>query len=450
MRRHDSGFVLLATLSVIVSSITLTAVGLTRSLQELTAAERSVGFQQALHLADAGADAALSELIRGGADGETTFALAEGWADTQGQACASGTPCLRAVDLPTGSAAVSVSDIDADPIVMTVTGTASGVSQAVELIVDNPNGSLFQQAIFGEQGIELDRDIVVDSYDSSLGAYTPPLSPPPSEDNRSSDGDLRTNSTASNTVGLDQGVQINGDVIVGSGGIPSAVIREDSPPQVTGLKEAASSNLTLPPIDVPDGSPCGGVLNVQPGQTQTVDVSGFCYSRINVAGNDTKGPARLILTGSGQITLADSGTNKSLNIGAQATLELTGSVTLVGESVSVADTLQINAGGSLELYATTSLFLKKAVNAGQVPSSLEINYSGTSPVVAGQSTSFYGTIYAPNAAVQLNQSGDFYGAVIGQSVSMNQGGRFHFDEALRGGSGGGESSEVTIRSWRQP
>jgi hypothetical protein len=445
MPRRHAGFVLITALSVAVSSIALTAVGLTRSLQEISTAERSVKLQQALHLADAGVDAALSELIRGGEDGEATFSSDEGWADAEDQACAAGTPCLHTVDLLTGSAFVTLDDIDADPIVITVTGTASGVSQAVELIVDNPNSSLFQQAIFGEQGIELDRDITIDSYDSSLGAYTPP----PDTDNRSSDGDLRTNSTASNTVGLDQGVQVAWDVIVGSGGIPSAVIREDSPPQVTGTKEAASSNLTLPPIDVPDGTPCGGVLNVQPGQTLTVDVSGFCYSRISVGGNDNNGPGKLILTGSGQITLADSGTNQSLNVGAQATLELTGSVTLVGESVNVANALIIDGGGALELYATTSVFLKNAVNVGQTPSSFSINYSGTAPLVAGQATSFYGTIYAPNAAIELHQSGDFYGAVIGRSVSMDQGGKFHFDTSLRDGAGDGGSSEVTIRSWRQ-
>jgi hypothetical protein len=41
-------------------------------------------------------------------------------------------------------------------------------------------------------------------------------------------------------------------------------------------------------------------------------------------------------------------------------------------------------------------------------------------------------VYAPQSDVRLNSNGTFYGSFIGNYVTLNSGGKVHFDTALRG------------------
>ena len=62
MRKQQKGFILLTALVVLAGLTTLTSVMMTRSITELSAANRFVEEQQAFHLAEAGVDDTLTAL----------------------------------------------------------------------------------------------------------------------------------------------------------------------------------------------------------------------------------------------------------------------------------------------------------------------------------------------------------------------------------------------------
>ena len=439
--RRDSGFVFLASLLMLVSAMMLSAVGLTRSFTEISVTSRHVAIQQAFQLAEAGLDDALVEFRSGGSDGEATFDAAEGWTDAGGAACASGTPCLKTVSLPAGNATIQVSDIGATLITLTSSSTVAGAPQTVEMVIERPPASLFNQAIFGETGIQINKDTLVDSYDSTLGPYTPA----PATGNRSADADLRTNSTDVGAISIHKNTIVNGDVWVGDGGTASVVINNQG--TITGTQHD-KENLALPPIAMPNGSPCGDALIVPAGQTMTLDVGSFCHSSISIGDNGW-----LILNGDGQIILGNSGAT-DLAIPANATLEITGSVSLVAGDVNLTNWLNLTASSAkLYLYVKDSMVLEGAINTSADPKKLQLLYDGTQKLTLTKDGDFYGAIYAPNAEVEFNKDGDIYGAVIAKFFYMKkteQSGGFHYDQSLRDTIFGNGSSEITIRSWRQP
>lgn len=441
MQSNSRGFLLITALLVVTGVTALISIGLTRSMTEILVTNRSLAVQQAVHTAEAGLDDAIAEYVSGGADAVTNFSQAEGWTDRAGNACNAGETCSVTFPLNTGTVTVTVNDIATSPATITSIGSSGGVNQTVEMVVVPPQGPLFQQAIFGQEGVHVHQGILVDSYDSTKGPYTPS----PLTGNRNEDGDIRTNSTETNTVQLDQDVQIYGDVLVGYSGIPSVVIQQGQGVSISG-EQTAYTNLWMPPIQVPAGTPCGGPLVVPTGTTRIVDVSTFCYSSINVAKD-----AGLLINGDGKITLKSS-TLPDLATGQNSVLLFSGKVTVVAGEVSIGERLTLGTAASLKLYATDSVFLRGVINSSQDPKNFAVNYTGTSTLDAGQGTSFYGTIYAPNADVKLHQSGDFFGAVVAKSVDFDQSGRFHFDEALTESStsSGSNGNSITIRSWRQP
>ena len=442
MRDNPRGFLLVATLFIITGLTALIGVSPSRSTTELLANNRFVATQQAFHIAEAGVDAALVEFTSGGADRVPNFSRAEGWADQANNACDPGESCTTTFSLGTAAVTVRVSDIATSPTTITSTGATAGSQQTIEMVVEPPPPSIFEQAIFGLEGVRLDQGIIVNSYDSTKGPYT--LAPDTT--NRKEHGDVRTNSTETNTLTLNRNVQVFGDVLVGAHGIPSVVINQSQGVQVSGTEQAASNNLTLPAVQIPAGTPCGGPLDVPRGATQTVNlnIGPFCYSSISVQRDAT-----LTIDGNGRITLGDNA-RTDLTTAPNSTIQFNGNVTLVAGEVNVGEQLALGTAATLKLYATESASLKGFINTGQDPKDLSIVYTGTSPMTLTQSTSFYGTIYAPNAEVDIHQHGDFFGSVVARQVSLDQNGRYHFDESLRKDKTEGVVDQARVRSWRQP
>ncbi|MBI4341840.1 MAG: hypothetical protein HY599_00560 [Candidatus Omnitrophica bacterium] len=425
MRDRESGFVLLAALMVLIGAVSLGAAGLSRSLIEMTAAERFIDKQQAFQQAEAAVDDALATLT---ADPNLALPYTMPTSTTTSSAVL-------------GSKTYTITDLGNSRRRLSATGTMTGgVAQTIEVVVEVPAPALFQQALFGEDNLHIHQGILIDSYDSTLGAYTPA----PDTTNRNANGHLRTNSTDPGAIQLDQNVHIAGDVLVGSGGVPSVVIQQASGVQIDGQPDDMS-NLTLTAIETPPGTPCGSALTIPQGTTQTIDISGgFCYSSVTVEKN-----ASLTITGDGQITLGDNAAT-DLSVATDGALEFTGTVTVVAQEIDL-NALQLDAAAKLTVYAASSLEMRGVINASEDPKTLSILYSGTDAIDLGQDSAFYGTIYAPDAEVDLHQSGDVYGAIIAKSVKFDQGGRLHFDEALMTMNvDGSTGSQPRIISWRQP
>ena len=137
MPRQQGGFVFFTALIVLVSAISLSAVGLTRSLTESTAAQRFVEKQQAFQQAEAAVDDALATLTA-----NPTLAL-----PYAPSASALNPPALLAL----GSKSYTITRVGTGIAQISTSGSSDwGISQTIEVVVQMPAAQPFQQAIFGQ------------------------------------------------------------------------------------------------------------------------------------------------------------------------------------------------------------------------------------------------------------------------------------------------------------
>ena len=378
--QRQGGFILITAALIVAGLLTLTQVGMTRSLVDLSAANRFIAKQQAFHLAEAGIDRSLRELKK------ASGPFPSPWVSANSDTACGTPPCYRLID---GNLTVLVSDADGPLATVTSTGNTS-TPQTLEVIAEIPQGRAFQQAVFGKTEVRL-RGGFVDSYDSTLGAYTPA----PAVGNRGQDGDVRTNSTATDMLRLED-VTVSGDVWVGAGGVASVVIEKIGAVSISGLQDSSPVNLSLPPVTIPSSLAHLGDLTLGGGENRVLPAGSYWYYNIVAEDGST-------LTTSGAVTLY-----------------LSGGLDFRGDKI----------GG-----------------AGNVPANLSIRVSGGNNIDF-RSTEFYGTVYAPEARVRFEDGGAMFGAVAAEEFRAENGSKLHYDKAAENLVAAGPS-EVTVRLWRK-
>jgi hypothetical protein len=111
----------------------------------------------------------------------------------------------------------------------------------------------------------------------------------------------------------------------------------------------------------------------------------------------------------------------SLSVTGQATLNISGAVTLNIVSTSNTSPLDLEGGGFTN---TTDIASNFQINyAG--PTGCSANPCGSLKVAGGQNA--YMVLDAPNSLVTLVGNSNFYGAVIGNQIDASGGARFHYD-----------------------
>ena len=382
MRRPDSGYVLIFVTLIFTGLAMLTTVGLTRSMTGVASVTRSIEMQQATTLAEAGLDDALSAL---GADPTLTV-------------------CPAAPNLLIGTVTCTMTSQPGNLQSVQVTGFVPNAitpraQQTLQATVEIPPPSVFQQAVFGSSEARLEATSnLVDSYNSGLGPYTPD----PGTGNRASNGTVRTNSTGSDAVRLEN-ANVYGKVWVGAGppaGVPSVVIRQNNS-YISGAQEAAPSNLALPTPTVPAGVPCTQAIHLSPGETKTLPAGVQCYTEITAANGAqllTAGPATVYVNG----------------------------------------TIDVDYG--------------KMAGAGDDPTNLTLIVTTTDRVEL-EGMLVYGAIYAPNAQIRIELGGgNYFGSFVANEFRVECGASattIHFDEALKNVTVGG-LTKAKLRLWRQP
>ena len=107
---RNRGFLFLTALFVVTGMLSLTLLGLSRSVIDLRSASWYGAEQRAFHLAEAGVDEAIMEIEKGGIDGVAkNFSTVDGWTDisTNASLCPSGKTCKRKTPFLTGEANMS-------------------------------------------------------------------------------------------------------------------------------------------------------------------------------------------------------------------------------------------------------------------------------------------------------------------------------------------------------
>jgi choice-of-anchor A domain-containing protein len=237
------------------------------------------------------------------------------------------------------------------------------------------------------------------------------------------DGSLKigTNSTLADSIVLQNNSTVNGDVVVGLGGNPDDVIR-DNGATVTGSTTTLTQIVEMPSVTVPEvleTSPSLGTIKL----STTISSSGK-YDNINLQGG------------------------KTVMIEGDVTLYIIGDISL-GNSAE----LQIVEGASLTLYLGGDFEGKNSScvnNLTQDPQQLIIyGLDSCESMVFKNGSDFYGSIYAPNAEVVMHNSSDVYGAVTAESFEQKNSATFYYDASLRDVSTSDELVRFVISNWSE-
>jgi hypothetical protein len=274
---------------------------------------------------------------------------------------------------------------------------------------------LFEHAILTRETLALKSGTLVDGYNS--------LDPSDTD----SDVDVGTQSTSDDAVILNNGVTVEGDVIVGVGGNPDTVIKDLG--ATAGDKYAGTQNDPLPAITPPalpnkasDISAKGATVTLTPADSGR-------YSAIDL--KNASVPGVLEITGGA------------------VTLHITGDITL-GQSCEII----VRDGASLTIYADGDIQCANgsdinSENPPEAASTLQLFATGEGPQSFDlkAKSEFTGVIYAPNANILLYAGGDAYGSIVANTFEFKSGGNYHYDEALRQVETDDQGVRFVVKRW---
>ena len=281
---------------------------------------------------------------------------------------------------------------------------------------DSP--SIFEFALFGDEGIDLVGAAYIDSYDSRDGDY--------GGDNVGEKGHTGTNADYQGCIALRNNSTIYGSAFVGPGADPENVIVIENNSEIKGVKEALLEEKDLPSVPPPVDLPFLGDYLLMPNNDDFILSSGE-YSSFHLKSNtEVTILADVILYVTGDFIM-DSYTQLTIAEGASLTLYLGG--TFVQESNSSINNLTKDPT-KLLIYGTDS-------------------FNGV--MEWNSSADFYGAVYVPRAEVEYYSNADFYGSFIGKYVEVASNARFHYDLALGELDSLGDSKSWTysVKSWHQ-
>ena len=271
----------------------------------------------------------------------------------------------------------------------------------------------FERAILGQEAVILKAGTLVDGYNSGDPWDT------------EVEVQVGTLSILPDSIILNSGVVINGNVVVGVGGSVDTVIKDLG--ASTYRRYSMLEDIELPLITAPE---------------ELVDMG----SDIKVHGTTlTVGP-----TDNGQygeIELKNASNPGILEVnGGDVVLYITGDISL-GQDCQIV----IKDGSTLVLYLDGNLDAgnNAGINNESVSSSLKIFGTSTEEqsLTLKAKSETLGAIYAPNAIVIIMADNDVFGSVTAKIFELKTGGNFYYDEALRTVTTDDDAVRFIIRQW---
>ena len=420
-RRASGGSILFATLVVIgITGLALASyMSLLQSRMKLSA--RSQSWNLAIPVAEAGIEEAMAHLVSSAGDNLAS----NGWT------LATPDSYQKQVTIDSSNAYFVVSISTNSPPVVRSEGFVrnSGSAQYLSRIIKvrTTNFGLWK-GLMVQQGITMASGCSVDSYDSSNPLYS--TNGMYAAAKASEKGLLGTTSITSNAAAING--KIIGNVDTGA----SDVLKLTSPGVVGNkvyVNNAANAGTvqsghldpaykaSFPPVSVPF---TGGYL--APG--------GGTYNGTNYT---------YLLTGGNYQAAAMSAANIKILVTADTTLYLTDKFHMLGGGL-----LEILPGAKLKLYVANSFKLigTSLVNPNGKPDQFSYYGLPANTVLNLEDDSvLVGTLYAPSANAQLRNDAVLSGAGIFLKTVIEDSFKFHFDQAVGGGTGG----TLQIVSWTE-
>jgi hypothetical protein len=413
--RKEAGTIMVTALvvSAIMGAALASYMGIVRSQHRAVA--RSVAWNTALPVAEAGVEEALAHL-----NFESNRVIS-GWVLV-------GTNYVKS---RTNTAAgtryeVSISTNALRPVIVakayvTAPMTTNVIKRGVRVACTNRNTAI--KGMLAKGAMKFGGDVITDSFDSTDAAASTGGRYDPAK--KRANGYMGTNGKNAGIIGVNGSVQLYGSVATGPNGTISAsggAKIGDTAWQAGGSSgvqpghSADDMNVYFPDVQVPF---VGGFSIPLPLGLLASLISGTNYTY--ALGNGTY-----------QMSSLSMSSKEAMIITGDAILYVTGDVSLAGQSY-----IYIAPGASLNLYVAgnTSIAGQGVSNpSGQAKS---FKYFGlptnTSVKFSGNST-FAGVIYAPQADFTMSGGGssviDFVGASTTSTVTMSGSYNFHYDESL--------------------
>ncbi len=285
------------------------------------------------------------------------------------------------------------------------TGKSGGVQK--KIVSSSPLQGPFDYPLFSDSYVWLASSTTVDQYNTD--ATTPTLT-------------VGTNSTAWSTISLFSNAQIDGDVVVGTGGNPDVAVWNNG--TITGDIYAAAEPQPIPSITVPTALaalPSSGTL------TDGDVTASAKYTKIDLGNSATvtiKGPVSLYVTGD---------------------IKLGNSAEIIIDNNTTNSSLTIYLGGDLSSNNGSGIN-----NQTQDPQKFKLFGLDTCTSMGFKnSNAFYGAVYAPKADIIYYNSADLYGSVISKSFQTKAAASIHYDASLRNATVNDEAVAFTIKKWHE-
>jgi hypothetical protein len=412
IKRHECGAALLVVLLVIFVLLIITTPFMYKLSAEFRLTEKFYKTVAALYLAEAGVELAFWELN----SGDITA-----WAGTDLERTQT-IPSFQAADgSVVGDIAVFVFDSDgANPTIESIgsvifSGNINVVKKVRVILEKESSFSYFNHAVFGNNEVVLDEDILIDSYDSRIGNY--------GKKNEGLNGDIGTNSTLIGRIDVGNDTTVKGDTYVGYEGDPETIIRLGSKVEITGSQRPLSEVRPQFSIPAPVGLPLRG---------------------------DYDGSRTINQNGQYENFILDK--KKQVSIQGDVTLYVSGAFYMQQDSE-----LRIENNSSLTLYLGGSFQADKKTKFNHLGGSKDptkLLIFGTEDfrgeIRFEDDAEFYGAVYAPTGEIFLNQKSEFYGALEAGKVTLKKEVELHYDEALKESISGGSAGEsYTVKSWQE-
>ncbi|HEY6169664.1 MAG TPA: hypothetical protein VI454_16615 [Verrucomicrobiae bacterium] len=425
-RRDGSALIVALIVTAIIGINLVSYLALVRQQNRLNM--RSLTWNSAIALAEAGAEEAIAHMNRNYAGGLTS----EGWSFTNGNYTMTRTlgdgyytvqiqSNLNPVITSYGYVQIPASILAAGPgPVFAAAGVSvSGyANRGVRVVITN--SPLFVKSLVAKYDIDLKgNNMYSDSFDSSTNTYS--TGGLYDATKRRDNGDIASNSSLTNsihggnaTVYGSVATGPGGSVLIGSSGavgtiawigagnygIQSGRYKDDMNVSFSSV-DAPYSTATAPPGPVNlSGTNWGAGTNY----TYVVGDGDWLLTSISLAGNQT------------------------ILVNGKARLYVTGDFSMSGQS-----TLVIAPGASLKTYFGGNATLTGQGIYNMAGNALNCQFYGldtcTQFKLSGQ-PSFTGVLYAPNAEYTATGNGIYYGAVVCKTAKFSGNSSYHYDEAL--------------------
>jgi len=362
------------------------------------------GGQRSFYAAEAGLSDAFMQLTEGQLKvkaGET------GWVGTPQEPVALGSSAYWVEVQPQGSRG----------FLLASTGLDGEDDVRLGLLLGKAPTGFFQWAAFGSDGVVLDSNSFIDSYDSALGTWESQVKG--GNDFAKENGHVGSNGD----ILLKSNTEIHGDARPGPGHI-----LDDSAPgiYISGSTEPLEEPFPMPEITVPSATSKGKLVGAT---SLTLGPGTIRYDSILMQGG-----TKLTIKGPAQVITADFTMKSNTELAfdtSEGKVELYSSRNFVLESNSKVTTSSVSAV-DVTLLLSGNNISKKPADVLQL----------------GANADFVGAIYAPHAKFKLASNFNIYGSIMCQRLDLSSFGQIHFDEALLY-DGWGATDELEPRLWQR-